>query len=151
MDGGEQTFETKLREIAAGTGSRGRYEIFPKARSKYLVERGDVGNFINLPYFDAAKDPQVRGHSERKMAKYVEATLEQFVLIEIHKSKHVLPKTIYGDISMAGRQTCFQDLCHVSVLCYLSVGVHEGGRNRAAFQLRCFFTEVSHLTTGRRR
>ena len=27
-------------------------EIFPK-QDKIIVERGDVGNFINMPYFDA--------------------------------------------------------------------------------------------------
>ena len=46
-------FRDKAVEIAAGLG-HGRYEIFPK-QEQVLVERGDVGNFINLPYFDHAK------------------------------------------------------------------------------------------------
>lgn len=40
-----------LAEIASTLGFAGR-EIFPK-QDKLLVDRGDVGNFINLPYFKA--------------------------------------------------------------------------------------------------
>ena len=40
-----------LIEIASAIGHSG-CEIFPK-QDKILADRGDVGNFINLPYFDA--------------------------------------------------------------------------------------------------
>ena len=40
-------FRDKAAEIAAALG-HGRCEIFPK-QEQVLVERGDVGNFINLP------------------------------------------------------------------------------------------------------
>ena len=40
-----------LIELSSSLGFAGR-EIFPK-QDTILVERGDVGNFINLPYFDA--------------------------------------------------------------------------------------------------
>ncbi len=40
-----------LTEFAAVLGYGG-CEVFPK-QSKILAERGDVGNFINLPYFDS--------------------------------------------------------------------------------------------------
>jgi hypothetical protein len=40
-----------LMEFAAVLGFGG-CEVFPK-QNKILAERGDVGNFINLPYFDA--------------------------------------------------------------------------------------------------
>ena len=46
-------FRDKAAEIAAALG-HGRCEIFPK-QEQVLVERGDVGNFINLPYFDAER------------------------------------------------------------------------------------------------
>ena len=49
MSAGE--FRDKASEIAAYVGY-GRCEIFPK-QEQVLHERGDVGNFINLPYFDA--------------------------------------------------------------------------------------------------
>jgi len=40
-----------LIELSSSLGFAGR-EIFPK-QDTILVDRGDVGNFINLPYFDA--------------------------------------------------------------------------------------------------
>lgn len=41
--------QTKLHEAAAALGY-GRSEIFPK-QSEILVERGDIGSWINMPYF----------------------------------------------------------------------------------------------------
>ena len=41
----------KLAEFASALGF-GTCEIFPK-QEEVIVERGDVGNFINLPYFQA--------------------------------------------------------------------------------------------------
>jgi hypothetical protein len=41
--------QNKLREIAAGIG-QGQAEIFPK-QTKLLLERGDRGNCLNMPYF----------------------------------------------------------------------------------------------------
>lgn len=41
--------QNKLREIAAGIG-HGQAEIFPK-QTKLLLERGDRGNCLNMPYF----------------------------------------------------------------------------------------------------
>lgn len=54
----DQWYEAKLvreylGEMASVLGYAGR-ELFPK-QDKILVDRGDVGNFINLPYFDADK------------------------------------------------------------------------------------------------
>ena len=45
--------QKKLREIASALGY-GEAEIYPR-QAQILVERGDVGNWINLPYFDEAK------------------------------------------------------------------------------------------------
>ncbi len=42
-------FQEYLKNAAALLGEAGR-EIFPK-QSEILVERGDTGNFLNLPYF----------------------------------------------------------------------------------------------------
>ena len=43
--------QTTLNQIAAAMGYGGT-EVFPK-QVKLFLERGDVGNFLNLPYFDA--------------------------------------------------------------------------------------------------
>ena len=42
--------QDKLREISAGLGYGG-VEIFPKQR-EILVERGDIGSWLNMPYFE---------------------------------------------------------------------------------------------------
>jgi len=42
--------QRKLREMAAALG-HGKAEIFPK-QSEVLPDRGDIGNWINMPYFD---------------------------------------------------------------------------------------------------
>ena len=70
MSAGE--FRDKAAEIAALLG-HGKCEIFPK-QEQVLVERGDVGNFINLPYFDAEQTmrPAILPDGDG-------ATLEQFL------------------------------------------------------------------------
>ena len=40
----------KLQQISGELGYAGS-EIFPKEQEKIEKERGDVGNFLNLPYF----------------------------------------------------------------------------------------------------
>ena len=42
--------QDKLREISAGLGYGG-VEIFPKQR-EVLVDRGDLGSWLNMPYFE---------------------------------------------------------------------------------------------------
>jgi hypothetical protein len=46
-----KTMQTTLNQIAAAMGYGGT-EVFPK-QVRLFLERGDVGNFLNLPYFDA--------------------------------------------------------------------------------------------------
>ena len=45
--------QSKLREMAIILGYEGS-EIFPK-QTEILVERGDTGNFLNLPYYNEMK------------------------------------------------------------------------------------------------
>ena len=45
--------QSKLKKIAKTLGHEG-CEIFPK-QTEILVERGDTGNFLNLPYFNGTK------------------------------------------------------------------------------------------------
>ena len=46
-----EKLQLKLKEAASELGLASTTEIFPK-QIKLLVERGDTGNFLNLPYFD---------------------------------------------------------------------------------------------------
>ncbi len=45
--------QSKLKEMAIILGYEGS-EIFPK-QTEILVERGDTGNFLNLPYYNEMK------------------------------------------------------------------------------------------------
>ena len=47
-----EKLQHKLKELASELGYAASTEIFPK-QIKLLVERGDTGNFLNLPYFDS--------------------------------------------------------------------------------------------------
>ena len=73
----------KLAEIAAVLGYGGS-EIFPK-QTQLLVERGDVGNFINLPYFDAKRTLRPAYKSDG-----TEATLKEF--LDLIDERKVTPK-----------------------------------------------------------
>ena len=45
--------QSKLKQFAKTLGYEGS-EIFPK-QTEILVERGDTGNFLNLPYYNNTK------------------------------------------------------------------------------------------------
>ena len=68
-------FRDKAAEISAALG-HGRCEIFPK-QEQVLVERGDVGNFINLPYFDS--EQTFRYAILKSEGEYKDATLQEFI------------------------------------------------------------------------
>ena len=123
-------FRDKAAEIAAALG-HGRCEIFPK-QEQVLVERGDVGNFINLPYFDAEKTLRFAYWKDGRV--YVEATLQEFI-DRIHKIKCDPNK--FMDISVGGKPNLYPGYvpCLKSLL---TMGIFEGGRNKAAFQLGVF-------------
>ena len=104
-------FRDKAAEINAALG-HGRCEIFPK-QEQVLVERGDVGNFINLPYFDAHKTLRFAYWKEGPV--YIEATLQEFVE-RIHKIKCDPNK--FMELSVGGKPNLFPGFCSVSP-CYV--------------------------------
>ena len=127
-------FRDKAAEISSALG-HGRCEIFPK-QEQILVERGDVGNFINLPYFDA--EQTLRYAIIKREGIYIEATLEQFIE-EIQKVE-TLPKD-FLTLPIGGPV----DLLPNYIPCLrtkLAIGVFEGERNRTAFQLGVFLQRL---------
>jgi len=116
----------KLIEIASVLGYSGS-EIFPK-QTEILVERGDTGNFINMPYF--AGDNTVRyafgPHGDSlSLEEFLDYSIDQTMTVEqflglvtkAKKSEELLP---HGP-------PCLQHLC--------AQGFGEGGRNNALFSL----------------
>jgi hypothetical protein len=127
-------FRDKAAEISSALG-HGRCEIFPK-QEQILVERGDVGNFINLPYFDS--EQTLRYAIIRREGTYVEASLQEFI-DQIEKVK-VLPKD-FLTLPIGGPV----DLLPNYIPCLrtkLAIGVFEGERNRTAFQLGVFLQRL---------
>jgi len=127
-------FRDKAAEISAALG-HGRCEIFPK-QEQILVERGDVGNFINLPYFDS--EQTLRYAILKRGGDYVEASLSEFIE-EIQRVK--VGTNDFLKIPIGGKVQLYPNYvpCLRSLL---DMGIFEGGRNRAAFHLGVFLQKA---------
>jgi len=68
-----EKLQTKLKEVTSELGYASNTEVFPK-QIQLVLERGDTGNFLNLPYFD-----QERGLRYAFNADGSAATLEEFL------------------------------------------------------------------------
>ena len=82
--------QDKLREISAGLGYGG-VEIFPKQR-EVLVERGDIGSWLNMPYFEGDEslrygfNPEGKALSLENFIKFIEKraiTHEELIELEV--------------------------------------------------------------------
>jgi hypothetical protein len=115
----------RMREFAAYLGF-GNCEIFPK-NTKILVERGDMGQWINLPYFDDAKTLRYGLGDKSKPL-----SLEKF--IDYAKSRSVTVDELVAirliDERLEGGPPCLQHL--------LSQGFPKGTRNNGLFNLAVY-------------
>jgi len=113
-----------LEHIAATLGYGGS-EIFPK-QIKLFLERGDVGNFLNLPYYDAEEGMRYAVKDDG-----TSATLEEF--FELYEKYALTPEALNAltveppdvDIIVKDGPPCLQTLCHQKF--------SEGGRNNGLF------------------
>ena len=117
-------YQTYLKNAAALLGEAGR-EIFPK-QAEILVDRGDTGNFLNLPYFG--------GDSGTRYAFNVDgsaATLEEFYALHAANVQDTPlnfpepPKQAESPIKDG--PPCLQALC--------AQGFPEGTRNNGLFNI----------------
>ncbi len=115
--------QDKLREIAAGLGYGG-VEIFPKQR-EVLVDRGDIGSWLNMPYFEGdesmryAFDQKAEALSLINFISFIEQRLishEELVELEV---------PVLNDIKDG--PPCLQVL--------LKQGFPEGTRNNGLFNV----------------
>jgi len=112
----------KLREVASGLGYSS-VEVFPK-QSTILIEKGDLGNFLNLPYYNARNTTRYAYKDDGTAA-----TLREFV-------------SLYNKYSVAGTDEvaiqvsqdvikdgppCLQQLC--------TQGFPKGTRNNGLFNI----------------
>ncbi len=121
-----EDMQRKMTELSAALGHSGS-EIFPKQR-KVLLDRGDTGNFLNMPY-----------HSGDKSTRYAYDDngegLDPKEFIE-YANKYVITPAKFRKLNMSfGTKQgvleegppCLQHLC--------SKGFGEGSRNNALFNL----------------
>ena len=117
-------FRDHLFEIAAAMGFSG-CEIFPK-QDQILADRGDVGNFINLPYFDSDKTVRYAVDEKGK-----DLSLQQFVTQAEKKriTLHDLKKIDFGTRreEFSDAPPCLQG--------FLNLGVPQGARNTVLFNV----------------
>ena len=112
-----------LQEIAATIGWSGS-ELFPK-QDKILLDRGDVGNFINLPYFDAEQTLRYMVDADGQ-----DVSLEDF-LDWIDNNQISLSEL--ADFPIGMNQELFDD-APPCVQTMLINGFPEGTRNKGMFQ-----------------
>lgn len=121
-----EAMQLKLGELASALAYADS-EIFPK-QSQILVDRGDTGNFLNMPYHNGTKnmryafDDAGEGLEPTEFITYAKSyqlTAEQFYELDCSfgaKSKH-----------LPDGPPCLQHLC--------DQGFGEGSRNNALFNL----------------
>jgi hypothetical protein len=117
-------FRIKLTEMAATLGYAS-HEVFPK-QTQILTERGDTGNFLNLPYFGGDQTTRYSLDSENKVN-----TLEQFLDYadekEITLQELENLKAIKEIKALAEGPPCLQHL--------VTEGFPQGTRNNGLFNL----------------
>lgn len=125
--------QTALQSMAAALGYSDS-EIFPK-QVKLNLERGDVGNFLNLPYYDAEDGLRYAFHDDG-----TSATLDEFV--EMHTKYVQTPEQVarvqvvdgFKDPLLEDGPPCLQ------ILSRMKIG--EGGRNNGLFDFGVFLRQA---------
>ena len=126
--------QSKLKAMADALGYAGS-EIFPK-QTEILVERGDTGNFLNLPYHGG-----VRGLRYAMKAGGEAATLESFYSIydEWAQTKKqiedIVIKEIKVDEAFEHGPPCLNRLA--------KEGFGEGSRNNALFNVAIYHKQAN--------
>ena len=112
----------KLREVASGLGYSA-VEVFPK-QSTILIEKGDLGNFLNLPYYNAKNSTRYAYKDDGTAATLPEfyALYDKYVVEDIDK----VAIQVSGDVIKDG-PPCLQQLC--------TQGFPEGTRNNGLFNI----------------
>lgn len=121
-----------LQHISAALGYSGS-EIFPK-QIKLHLDRGDVGNFLNLPYFNAEDGLRYAIKEDGSSA-----TLEEF--FELHAQNSIDHEQLLGlqrkekaQEFMKDGPPCLQILCQQKI--------SEGGRNNGLFNLGVYLRKA---------
>jgi hypothetical protein len=121
-----------LQHIASALGY-GSCEIFPK-QIKLFLERGDVGNFLNMPYFNAEEGLRYAINDDGSAA-----TLEEFFelykkYVQTTEQVDALTKQKIEDTPIVDGPPCLQTLCAQKIA--------EGGRNNGLFNIGVYLRKA---------
>jgi hypothetical protein len=120
-----------LKASAALLGEAGR-EIFPK-QTEILVDRGDTGNFLNLPYFGGEATTRYAINDDGSAA-----SLDQFFALydtHVQDAPLTVPDTNKAAVSpLKDAPPCLQTLCQQ--------GFPEGSRNNGLFNLGIYLRKA---------
>ena len=124
--------QSKLKEMSIVLGYEGS-EIFPK-QTEILVERGDTGNFLNLPYYDKMKGLRYAIHDNGDAL-----TLEQFYSAY---DKYSCTKGDVEGIRVTEKKREESFPLGPPCLNKLAViGFGEGSRNNALFNIAVYYKQ----------
>ncbi len=120
-----------LKKMAKGLGYEGS-EIFPK-QSEILVERGDTGNFLNLPYYNGTNGLRYALDDNGKAASLESfySMYDQYVQDKLEEIKVVETKVV--DAFPDG-PPCLNKLAET--------GFGEGARNNALFNIAVYYKQA---------
>lgn len=125
--------QKSLQHMSAALGY-GESEIFPK-QVKLHLDRGDVGNFLNLPYYNAEE-----GLRYAFLDDGTSATLEEFIglyetYVQTPEELMRIQVTGGGETElMADGPPCLQILCRMKI--------SEGGRNNGLFNIGVYLRKA---------
>ena len=125
--------QTTLKKFAKVLGYEGS-EIFPK-QTEILVERGDTGNFLNLPYYNGTKGLRYAINDNGSSC-----TLEEFYqLYDVHSCSEEEVKKIKVEEkkieeAFPAGPPCLNKLA--------STGFGEGSRNNALFNIAVYYKQA---------
>ena len=121
-----EEMQRRMTELSAALGHSGS-EIFPK-QTTILLDRGDTGNFLNMPYHSGDKSTRYAFDDEGNGLK-AEEFIEYCRQFVVTPAKFRKINTSFGTDQSALEEgpPCLQHLC--------SKGFGEGSRNNALFNL----------------
>jgi len=122
--------QRKLKEVSAGLGF-GSSEIFPK-QTKILAERGDIGGWINMPYFGGAESTRY-GYDDSGNA----LSADMFLAIAETKrltEDQLIAVHIPKEIELKDGPPCLESL--------ISDKFQEGTRNNGLFNLGVYLRKA---------
>ena len=126
--------QSKLKQMSKVLGYEG-CEIFPK-QTEILVERGDTGNFLNLPYYNGTKGLRYAINDKGECC-----TLEEFYQLYDFFS---CTKKQVEEIKI--KETKIEEAFSLGPPCLnklASTGFGEGSRNNALFNIAVYYKQAN--------